>query len=146
MIVKEIMYGVKCDRCGDLHDDGSYSYYGDEDSAREEADYSDWIEEGSKHYCTGCYTIDEESGECKPKPDYPNNIKEFKNVLEALLNGGVTLNEYYDSFELSGNTYRGFSSAKVDAVKLLLGDSIIEFNSTPSKSGSSTYVKVKIKK
>ena len=146
MIIKEILYGVKCDRCGDINEGYDYTLFSCEDEALEEAGENDWIEDGGMHYCTGCYTIDEESGECKPKPDYPNNIKEFKNVLEALLNRGVTLNEYSDSFELSGNTYRGFSSDKENAVKSLLGDSIIEFISTPSKSGSSTYVKVKIKK
>lgn len=146
MIIKEIMYGVQCDRCGDIHESYGYTLFSCEDEALEESEEDSWIEDGGMHYCTGCYDMDEESGECKPKPEYTEHVKKFKKVLEVLLNGGVTLNEYSDSFELSGNTYRGFSSAKVDAVKLLLGDSIIEFNSTPSKSGSSTYVKVKIKK
>ena len=68
MIITDTFYAIKCNRCGDLHEDGDYQFYSDEDSAWESADYSEWIENHGKHYCPSCYDRDDEDN-CKPKPE-----------------------------------------------------------------------------
>ena len=36
MIIADTFYAIKCNRCGDLHEDGDYQFYSDEDSAWDE--------------------------------------------------------------------------------------------------------------
>ena len=146
MIIQEIMYGVKCDRCGDIHESCGYTLFSCEDEALEESEENDWIEEGGKHYCTGCYTIDEESGECKPKPEYPKHVKKFKKVLEVLTGRRVDLKDNKDCFELSGYASGGLCSYEKIAIEALLGDNNVEFIVHQSIWGISHEIKVKIKK
>ena len=45
MIVSEIFYGVKCNRCGEQYEDGEHHFWSDESGAIENAMESEWIEE-----------------------------------------------------------------------------------------------------
>src|SRR5690625_4466321 len=127
MIITDTFYAIKCNRCGDLHEDGDYQFYSDEYSAWESADYSEWIENHGKHYCTACYTMDVNTDECKPKPDYPKHVKEFKEVFDAIANRRTTLVELGDCFYIKHTFYKGFSKAQEECAKALLGDNLIEF-------------------
>ena len=60
MIVSEIFYGVKCNRCGEQYEDGEHSFWSDEDNAIENAMESEWIEEKGKHYCDKCFHYNDE--------------------------------------------------------------------------------------
>lgn len=53
---------ITCDNCGDtfLDDHSGFSIYVDENSANEAADNSEWYSEDRKHYCTECYTINDD--------------------------------------------------------------------------------------
>lgn len=60
MIQKVEMYTVVCDNCGDdIGASQEYSCWNDESAAYENAMNSDWHQEGDKHYCTGCFSFDD---------------------------------------------------------------------------------------
>lgn len=43
MIVSETFYGVKCDRCKEMYDDGEHSFWSNEGYAVKNATESKWI-------------------------------------------------------------------------------------------------------
>lgn len=106
MIVTEIFYGVKCDRCGTICESGDdYQYWPDEDSAIECAENDDWIEEKGKHYCPNCYAIDPETDEIKILPSYPDHIKKIRDFLRYV--AGISANIHdVDGFTITGSDYR----------------------------------------
>lgn len=57
-IIKEYFYNVQCDRCGKLANEELWK--SDEQYAKEEAEESSFVEIGGKHYCSDCYTIDDD--------------------------------------------------------------------------------------
>ena len=146
MIVEDVFYGVKCDRCGDMHEEFEYTFFSDNDSAWESASENDWIEDFGKHYCPDCYIMDEDSGDCKPKPEYSNHIKEFKKVFGALISSSVTLIEHEDYFEMKGTSYKGFGIDKEDCVKALLGKKLIEFKREVIEHFDTYHIKIFIEK
>ena len=60
-MIKELtMYTVVCDNCGaDSNEGGEYSCWTEKSVAEDMAMDSDWIKEGSNHYCPDCYTYDD---------------------------------------------------------------------------------------
>jgi len=83
MIVTEIFFGVKCNRCGDVCSDGEHEYWSDEDNALENAINSDWLGYKKKHYCGNCYDwITNE-----PFPHFTGEILEVKKIIEKMLPG-----------------------------------------------------------
>lgn len=64
-IIKIDAYGVECDRCKKMYEDGftGISFWADENEAFNNAqENSDWTEVNGKHYCPNCFTVDEETG------------------------------------------------------------------------------------
>ncbi len=53
MIVSEIFYGVKCNRCGEQYEDGEHSFWSDEDNAIE----TQWNPNGFKKRKTLLYRM-----------------------------------------------------------------------------------------
>lgn len=86
MIVTEIFYGLKCNRCGELNDDGEHSFWNDEAAAVENAYESEWIEHKGGHYCPNCYK-ENVNGDNVPLPDFPKPIKDLMNFLKNSIIG-----------------------------------------------------------
>lgn len=65
MKVKVESFKIVCDGCGEtFHSfDDFVCFDGDADGSMicNEADSADWMVLGDKHYCPGCYSIDEEN-------------------------------------------------------------------------------------
>jgi len=61
-MVKEVkMYTIICDNCGkDVNEGGEYSCFNDKEYVNDIAMESDWIKEDDKHYCTDCFTYDDD--------------------------------------------------------------------------------------
>ena len=61
-MLKEVkMYTVVCDNCGkDVNKDAEYSAWNDKRHAEEVAMEADWIKENDKHYCSDCFTYDDD--------------------------------------------------------------------------------------
>ena len=67
-MIKEVTYyDIICDRCGKSLTKESEMCYPDNESAEMVAEQSEWKKIGSKHYCPGCYKLDEETDEYVPK-------------------------------------------------------------------------------
>ena len=61
MIQKVEMFTIACDNCGKLSgDDADYSCWNDESTALDMAYNAGWIEHKSKHYCSECWSHDED--------------------------------------------------------------------------------------
>lgn len=57
-VVQESFYNIKCDCCGSLADEEYW--HNDESSAKECADCSDFYELDGKHYCPGCWSVNDD--------------------------------------------------------------------------------------
>lgn len=64
MKVKIETYKIVCDCCGEtFHDDNDFVCFSDDPDGslvNSEAEASDWMAIGDKHYCPDCYTIDDD--------------------------------------------------------------------------------------
>lgn len=134
MIKQETFYAVACDRCGEIHEGGDYSFFSDEDTAIEDAVADDWIEkEDSKHYCPGCYTQDEDTDEITIKPPFPERLITLRNFIKKILKCPDSLAEKEDCFTVS--FWLRVSSIRVEINSLkpyeenyirdLLGDNLV---------------------
>ena len=85
MIITEVFYGVKCDRCGEIYEDSEHSFYSDEDSAQQNALDDEWGELNGKHYCPNCHIIDEEKDEVKPFAPFPNHVKLIRKFFSSVV-------------------------------------------------------------
>lgn len=128
MIVSEIFYGVKCNRCKEQFEDGEHSFWSDEDSALENATESEWIEEKGKHYCPNCYDYNDEFETQSIRPDFPEYVTKLKNFIDKILKSySATISEKEDYFEISTGIYSGTSFEKFEEnyIKDLLGEKLI---------------------
>ncbi len=128
MIVREIFYGVRCNRCKEQFDDGEHSFWSDEDGAVENAMESEWIEKKGKHYCPNCYDYDEEKDEQKVKADFPEYVMKLKSFIDKILKSyPATVYEKEDYFQISTGIYSGTSFEKFEEnyIKELLGEKLI---------------------
>ena len=114
MIVPEIFYGVKCDRCKEIFEAGDHAYYSDKSSVLDEAlDYA-WIEQNGKHYCPNCYAQDEETDEITIRPDIPEAVKKIQKFILNITRNSHNTREKEDSFEISINEYFPIGNAEVN--------------------------------
>lgn len=83
MIIQEIFFAVKCNRCGTICNNGEYSYWQDKDSCIENARDSKWLFINQKHYCSNCHDNENDT----PYADFPPPFKIIKNYVEKILKG-----------------------------------------------------------
>jgi hypothetical protein len=131
MIITEVFYGIKCDRCGEIFEDGEHSFWSDESSAIENATDSEWGEKNSKHYCSNCHEKDEETDEIKVFEEYPQQLKTLNGFIDKILKG-ISRNvlEYEDSFLIKCYFYYKpkLDSFEIDYIKSLLGEKFISLD------------------
>ncbi len=144
MIVKEIFYGIECDRCKELHNDGDHEFWFDEDSAVEYAIESDWIEKHGKHYCNDCYEIDNKDNVIIYE-DRPEHIKDVINFIRGALKRRVDVIEGDDVFYVKTTIWhKPFKEKDIDYIKSILCDQYCEF--TFEKDNYSWTMNIKIKR
>lgn len=106
MITTAIFYGIKCDRCGEQYEDcDDHTHWPNEESAIEFAINYDkeggWIERDGKHYCPGCYTVNEETDEEFLLPPIPINVKHIRQFIQKIIGCGHSMIETPESYVLS---------------------------------------------
>ena len=101
MIIKEIFYGLKCDRCGEQFEnyDGA-GFYPDEDSVIEFASECEWIEKDGKNYCPGCYATNEKTDEIEISDPIPNHIKKIRSFVKNIVRSYCNTKEGTESFQM----------------------------------------------
>lgn len=117
MIVDAIFYGIKCDRCGSIHEGGEgYTYMMDKSSILEDALENEWVENNGKHYCPNCYipSEDEDSEEITIKPAIPDLVKKIEKFLKFITKNTPRTIETSDSFEMSFNEYKPIGNAELN--------------------------------
>lgn len=84
MIITDVFYGLKCNRCGEQYDDGEHSFWSDESAAFENASESGWIEQKGKHYCENCFSHNEDSDEVTIFEDFPEHLKTLNKFIDRV--------------------------------------------------------------
>lgn len=147
MIVTEIFYGVKCDRCGELYEDGEHSFWNDESSVIENAYESDWRELKGKHYCEVCHEVNEETDEISVFPEYPQHLKTLNSFIDRIVKGlarKVSENESEFQVKFKLYKYSTLEKAEENYIKSLLGDNFISLDYAHGKYNSlSCIIKIK---
>ncbi len=149
MIITEVFYGLKCNRCGELFEDGEHSFWNDESSAIENAYESDWAELKGKHYCPNCHEIDEETDEVKVYEEYPQHLKTLNGFIDRILHGTSrnVIEKDNDFFLIKCQFYQKpkLDLFEVEYIKSLLGDKFISLDYEEGKYNSFTCC-IKFKK
>lgn len=142
MIVSDTFYGVKCNRCLELFEDGEHSFWTDEYGAVENAIDSEWMEQNGKHYCTECYEIDEITEENKVRDDYPIHIKTLRNFIKKVLFGSLSLIEsdieFIFSFYL--NKIEKLADFDENYIRELTGEKFVSFEYIKEKYHSNKLI------
>ena len=145
MIITEVFYGIKCDRCGEIFEDGEHSFWSDESSAMENATESEWAELNGKHYCPNCYEVDEETDEIKVFEEYPQPLKTLNAFIDKILKGSRDVLEFEDNFLIKCRLYMKpkLKSFEVDYIKSLLGEKFISLDYEIEKYNITCCIKMK---
>ncbi|WNM19255.1 hypothetical protein [Flavobacterium capsici] len=128
MIITEVFFGVKCNRCQEICKDDEHAYWSDEDSAIEIAHESGWAEIKGKHYCIECHEINKDSGEIEVYEEFPEVLKTLNKFIDRIcfgLDRRVFENER--TFKVKFHLYKtpilkGFEH---EFIKQLLGENLI---------------------
>jgi len=148
MIITEIFYAVKCNRCDEVCDDTEHSFWVDENTAIENATDSEWIEQKGKHYCPNCCEFNEETEEQTPKPDFPKHIKNLKKFLEKIVVGvSETIIEKEDCFIISLGLYNrnSIENFEENYIKEFLGGKFISIECRKHERYTKFYLHVTVK-
>jgi hypothetical protein len=101
-IIQETFYAVKCDRCGETHQNyDDTQFWSEPGTAIEQAYDSEWIEKDGKHYCPNCFVIDEVTDEETVKPPYPEHLVKLRKFIEKILKSIDETEEFEDHFKVS---------------------------------------------
>lgn len=142
MIIKEIFYGVKCDRCGKIHNDGDHEFWNDEHSPVEYAMDSDWIEKENKHYCDDCYELSDEAGEILVYEEWPKELKTLVTFVDKIIKGwSRNVFEYNDRFEVKCNLRNGLNMHDRNYISSLLSDKLIKIDVSSEWPNLSVLIK-----
>jgi len=144
MIVSEIFYGVKCDRCGEVYEDGEHSFWTEEDSAIENAIESEWAQLKGKHYCTGCHEVNEDTDEVIPYEEFPKYLKTLNSFLDRIAQGTsrqVQEPDGTNQFIVKGRFYNKakFADFEENYIKSLIGEYFISLEYEEGKYNSRSY-------
>ena len=145
MIIAEVFYAVKCDRCGKVYDGADYGYYNDIDSSFEYAKEDDWLEIGGKHYCPNCYVIDEDTEEVKKRPPRSQHVKSLEKFINEFLGHNASIIESDDDYEV---LYSGKALSIMDEeyIRKMLGSNLLSLDSKPHERMWLSECLIKIKK
>lgn len=100
MIIKEIFYAVKCDRCGAINNEDDTSFWSDESTAENQAFDDEWLVNEGKHYCPNCFTVDDETDETIVKPAFPDSVKQIRKFINTITKNIANVSEKDDRFEI----------------------------------------------
>lgn len=103
MIITDVFFAVKCDRCGKVNNETDTAFWNEESIADEMAKESDWLcNIHGKHYCPNCYIIND-LDEIKIKPPLPLAVKNIKGFVLCQIGNVPDLSEFDDRFEIHFN-------------------------------------------
>lgn len=147
MIITDVFYGLKCNRCGEVYEDGEHSFWSDESSAIENAMESEWHEEKGKHYCTNCHSRNDETDEITVFPEFPEHLKILNKFIDRV--ASVTsryVSENETEFTVKNRFYKSqkFKDFEENFIKQLLGEKFISLEYEEGKYNSWTcFIKFK---
>ena len=145
MIIAEVFYGVKCDRCGKVYDGADYGYYNDMDSALEYAKEDEWLEIGGKHYCPNCYVVDEDTEEVKKRPPRCQHLKSLESFINDFLAHHAHVIESDDDYEVLFHG-KALSIMDEEYIRKMLGSNLISLQCKPHERMQLSECLIKIKK
>jgi hypothetical protein len=130
MILKEIFYAVKCDRCGEIHNDGEHSFWNSDGDAFEQAFESDWIEQKGKHYCPDCYEKTDVDDEYKVSEPFPEHLKTLNKFIDRVTKAwdrkvGENENEFIVKNKFMYSANQRFTEFEEHFIKELIGPRFI---------------------
>lgn len=101
MILKEIFYAVKCDRCGTINQETDNAFWNDESTAENQANDNEWLcNVPGKHYCPNCHTVNEDTDEITIKPPFPESVKRIEKFIDTITKNCAEVHEKDDRFEI----------------------------------------------
>lgn len=140
MIIEEIFYGVKCNRCGENYNDGDDGQLHDSRADIEEyANDDGWLVLGRKHYCPNCYNMDDDT----PKKDFPEHLEDLNKFIDHVVHAhrekdtGDDPDKYVVTFSMYG--YKCLGEHHIDFIKSLLGKKLISMKQHVKMYGWSEY-------
>lgn len=138
MIYEEIMYGVRCDRCHEIYENGDgYTVSADRNSMEEYASDDDWYEENGKHYCPNCYTRDEiDEDKVIVKPMIHHSFFKFMDFVNKLTGCRHRLLEDETHFILRNNyCYKRMDNNRLAILREIIYDFTVEYKVSEKQSG-----------
>jgi rubredoxin len=146
MLVTDVFYGVKCDRCGDLYEDSDgHTFFSSADSPIEGASDDEWKEVKSKHYCPNCYTKDDDDN-VVPKPDYPKSVEIVKEFIKLIKKSTPRITEFTDAFEIRAyENYGELMPYDIQWLKDRLGDSLVSIERVDIKNHRNKEIVILLK-
>jgi hypothetical protein len=145
MIITEVFYAVKCDRCGKVYDGADYGYYNDMDSSLEFAKEDDWVEIGGKHYCPNCYVIDEDTEEVKKRPPRSQHVKSLEKFINDFLGCNARIVESENDYEVLFYL-KALSVLDEEYIRKMLGSNLLSLQCEPNEGTMLPKCMIKIKK
>lgn len=148
MIVSEIFYGLKCNRCGEVYEDGEHSFWSDESSAIENAIEAGWAIEKGNHYCTNCHDRNEENDQIVVFDEFPEHLKTLNKFIDRVASGTArTISETNEEFKVKCRFYKTpkLKDFEESLIKQLLGEKFISLEYVEGKYNSWTCI-IKFKK
>jgi acetylornithine deacetylase/succinyl-diaminopimelate desuccinylase-like protein len=138
MIIAEVFYGIKCNRCGEIYDGGDFSFWNDEGTAIENATEADWAELNGKHYCTDCHELGEDRDVVKVYDDYPKHLKTLNTFITYVVAGSKNVIENEVGFTVNCRFFKKkrLEPLEEDYVKQLLADKFVSLEYEEGKYGS----------
>lgn len=147
MIISEIFYGLKCNRCGETYEDGEHSFWSDESSAIENAMESEWHEEKGKHYCTNCHDKKDDTDEITVFEEFPEHLKTLNKFIDRISSGTArNVLENNTEFTVKCRFYKSpkLKDFEESYIKQLLGEKFISLEYEEGKYNSWTcFIKFK---
>ena len=145
MIIADVFYAVKCDRCGKVYDGADYVYYNDMDSSLEYAKVDDWVEIGGKHYCPNCYVFDEDTEEVKKKHPRPKHVRSLERFINDFIGCYARIIESDDDYEVSFYE-KSLSTWDEEYIRKMLGSNLLSLECEPNGLTLLSKCMIKIKK
>ncbi len=104
MIIKEIFYAVKCDRCGKINNEDDTSFWSDESTAENQANDDEWLcNIPGKHYCPNCFTVNDDTDETIIRPLFPESVKRIEKFINTITRNRAEVHEEDNRFDIRFN-------------------------------------------